>query len=258
MSSVRPIRARSAKNVLAALLLLGTPVSADVIDLRADAWCPFNCDPASDQPGYMVEVAQEALALFGHEVRYTSMTWSRSLSQALSGDITSVIGTDQEESPDLILGPPMGNYQEAVVFRAGEARSIATAEDLEGIRIGAILDYEYNTVIAAYVAENARNPERVQMIGGDDALKRNLQKLKAGRIDMAIDERSVVTYMIDQLGLQDDLQVANYGEATELHIGFSPALEASALYAQQLTEGVAQLKASGRYGEILKRYGLTE
>jgi polar amino acid transport system substrate-binding protein len=96
------------------------------------------------------------------------------------------------------------------------------------------------------------------MIGGDDALKRNLQKLKAGRIDMAIDERSVVTYMIDQLGLQDDLQVANYGEATELHIGFSPALEASALYAQQLTEGVAQLKASGRYGEILKRYGLTE
>lgn len=258
MRSIRPIRSRFIAAPLVALFLLGTPASADVIDLRADAWCPFNCDPDSDRPGYMVEVAQEALAFYGHEVRYSSMTWSRSLSQALSGEITGVIGTDQDESPDLILGPPMGYYREAVVFRAGEARPIETAEDLEGIRIGAILDYEYNAMIAAYVAENEKNPERVQMIGGDDALKRNLQKLKAGRIDMAIDEHSVVTYMIDQLGLQDDLQALEYGEASELHIGFSPALEASALYAQQLTEGVEQLKASGRYGEILKRYGLAK
>ncbi len=257
MRSVRPIRARFAMTTLAALFMLGAPASADVIDLRADAWCPFNCDPDSDRPGYMVEVAQEALALYGHEVRYSSMTWSRSLSQALSGEITGVIGTDQDESPDLILGPPMGNYQEAIVFRAGEAQSIETAEDLEGIRIGAILDYDYNAVIAAYVAENARNPERVQMIGGDDPLKRNLLKLTTGRIDMAIDEYSVVSYMIDQLSLQDELEVLHYGEATELHIGFSPALEASPLYAQQLADGLKQLKASGRYGEILARYGLS-
>ena len=39
------------------LVLLGlvatasTPTGADVISLRADEWCPYNCAPDSDKPG---------------------------------------------------------------------------------------------------------------------------------------------------------------------------------------------------------------
>ena len=63
-----PIR-RFAISVLAVSLLCSA-AKADVIDLRADEWCPFNCEAGSENPGFMVEIAREALALYGHDVGY--------------------------------------------------------------------------------------------------------------------------------------------------------------------------------------------
>lgn len=239
------------------LLLVMPPARADVIELRADIWCPLNCEPDSDRPGYMIELAQEALALYGHEVRYSTMTWGRSLEWVRRGEINGVIGTDQDESPDLVFGPVLGAYQETLIFRKDEGRQIETAEDLDGIRIGAVVDYDYHPVFNTYITEHQQDPTRVQMIGGDETLKRNLQKLSAGRIDMAMDERSVVHYMLRELGMRDRVDLISYEEPTDLFIAFSPVLESSQLYARQLSEGLAQLKESGRYTEILSRYGLS-
>lgn len=247
-------------NLILGLTVLSVPctgVRADTIELRADVWCPFNCEPNSDRPGFMVELAQEALAFYGHEVRYQTLTWGRSLEKTRNGEVNGVIGTDQDESPDLVFGSPMAGYQETLVFRKGEAREISTFEDLEGLRIGAIVDYEYQSMIKAYADEHERDPTRVQLIGGDSALKRNLQKLIAGRIDLTIDERSVLEYAVAQLGIADAVEILPNSDTTDLFIAFSPALESSEVYARQLAEGIERLKASGRYAEILARYGLS-
>lgn len=241
---------------LAALSWSSPGARADTIELRGDVWCPFNCEPNSDRPGFMVELAREALAYYGHDVRYDTLTWSRSLDQTRSGEVNGVIGTDQDESPDLIFGPPLGTYQETLIFRGGEGRQIETVEDLDGLRIGVVVDYDYYPIFNTYITENERDPTRVQIIGGDDALKRNLLKLTSGRIDMTMDERSVVNYTIGELGLADQVELVSYEDASDLFIAFSPALESSQIYAQQLSEGIERLKASGRYAEILARYGL--
>ncbi len=243
---------------VATMLLSAPALRADTIELRADVWCPFNCEPDSDHPGFMVELAQEAMAFFGHEVRYSTLTWGRSLDQTRNGQVNGVIGTDQGEAPDFIFGSPMAGYQETLIFRKGEARQITTHEDLDGLRVGAIVDYEYHTMIKAYIDEHERDPTRVQLIGGDSALERNLQKLVAGRIDFTIDERSVLVHAVAQLGLSDAVEILPHSETTDLFIAFSPALESSELYARQLSEGIERLKASGRYAEILSRYGLSE
>lgn len=74
--------------------LLVSSARADVIELRADPWCPFNCTPGSAAPGFMVELTREALAPFGHEVRYAQLNWSRSLVQVRSGEIQLLSGND--------------------------------------------------------------------------------------------------------------------------------------------------------------------
>lgn len=39
---------------------LSTQVKAEeVITLVADEWCPYNCVPNSEKPGYAIEIAQE-------------------------------------------------------------------------------------------------------------------------------------------------------------------------------------------------------
>ena len=57
----------SALRVLAGLCLgvlaatcAGT-ARADEVVLLADAWCPYNCEPGSDTPGFMIEIARELL-----------------------------------------------------------------------------------------------------------------------------------------------------------------------------------------------------
>ncbi len=231
---------------------------ADVIRLRADHWCPFNCDPGSDRPGFMVEIAREALALYGHEVDYQTMNWSRSLEFARSGRIDGVIGTEPEESPDLIYGPALARYREVAAFRAGEAVMIDSVEAMTGMRLGAIAEYEYADAILDYIAAHADDRSLVQMLSGDHALRQNLLKLLAGRIDIVPEDRSVLLYTLDAMGVADRIEYSPELDTTDLFIAFSPELETSVLYAAQLTEGYERLRASGRVAEILARYGLAD
>lgn len=242
----------------AALTLWGGayPARADVIELRADQWCPFNCVPDSSAPGFMVELAREALAPFGHEVRYANLNWSRSLAEVRVGTVNGVIGTDTDESPDLVFGAPLAKYQEAAVFRRNEARPIATPQDLQGLRLGGIQDYDYAAALLDYIESNKTDPTQVQLLSGDNGLHRNLQKLLNHRIDLILEERSVLLHALNALGLRDQVDVIAQEAVTPLYIGFSPALDSSALYASQLSQGLERLKLSGRYDEILTRYGL--
>ena len=243
--------------VAAAFAFSTAAANSATIELRADTWCPFNCEPESEKPGFMVEIAREALALYGHTVNYETMNWARSLEYARHGRIDGVIGTDQGESPDFIFGAPIGTYREAAAFRPGEASSLDAAEALEGLRIGGITGYEYSDFVAEYVVENA-DTGLVQLLSGDTALEQNLRKLLAGRVDLVPDERSVLAYTLSSMNIASQVELVGAEQVEDLFIAFSPALESSALYAQQLSDGVAQLQKSGRIAEIMSRYGLVD
>lgn len=238
----------------AGLLASVQPARADIIELRADHWCPFNCSPDSPHPGLMVELAREALALFGHEVRYGNLSWTRSLSQVQSGAVNGIIGPDLYKISNLIFSAPMILHQKGIAFRSGEARPITGPEDLEGLQLGAIQDYRHAPSLAQYIARHKADPTRVQLLSGEDGAGRNLRKLMSQRIDLVLEERSVLIYTARSLGLADQVEILPYGEVSALHIGFSPALESSRLYARQFDEGLAYLQQSGRYQDILASY----
>jgi polar amino acid transport system substrate-binding protein len=241
---------------LAGVGLLGSaqPARADIIELRADHWCPFNCSPDSPRPGLMVELAREALALFGHEVRYANLSWSRSLTLVQIGAVNGIIGPDLYKISDLIFSAPMILQQEALAFRGGEARPITATQDLEGLQLGASQDYRHAAGLAQYIAQHKSDPTRVQLLSGEDGAGRNLRKLMNHRIDLVLEERSVLIYTARSLGLSDQVEILPYGEVGALHIGFSSALESSHLYARQFNAGLVQLQQSGRYQEILASY----
>lgn len=203
------------------LFLASQPAWADTIVLGSDPWCPYNCEPGSYRPGFMVEVAREALEPFGHTVEYRSIAWARALAQTEEGRINGVIGAVPDEAPEFVFGPPIGTYEDTIVFRQGETRDISDPTNMEGLRVGAINGYEYYGPISVYISQNSDNRDLVQYASGDDALMINLRKLAAGRLDVVTEVRAVMEYTLDRLGQSDEFEVVNIDVANDLFIAFS-------------------------------------
>lgn len=66
--------------------------AADTIILVADKWCPYNCTPETERPGFLVEIARRAFELAGHKLEYRLMPWKRAVTEAKRGNVNGIIG----------------------------------------------------------------------------------------------------------------------------------------------------------------------
>lgn len=238
----------------------GGTVQADVVTLRADEWCPYNCVPGSDRPGYMIEIAQEIFNRAGHQVDYQALNWMRSIAETRTGRYTAIVGAIAEEAPDFIYpNEPQGMSSDGFARRKGATFRYTGQAAFEGLTLGAIRGYDYHEGVDAYIKKHGSDRSRVQLTAGDDALQQNLKKLATGRVDIVVDDQNVLRLAIQDLGLGDQLEIADSDGAPEpAYIAFSPANDKASEYAALLAEGINDLRASGRLAEILGRYGLAD
>ncbi len=243
---------------LAALVIINSfqVAKADTIELSSNEWCPFVCDPKGGYEGVMVDVVREAMALHGHTVNVELMAWQRGIQFAREGRIHGVIGTDEWETPDLVLAGPAAIYREATAFRPGEAVPYAEFETRNDLRLGAAEGYDYSWPIDNYITRNAGDSDLIQLLPTENYLEQNLRKLLANRVDMVPEEGSVMRYYLRVLGLEDSVELTMDDESFGLFVGFNPDLAQTSTYAEQLEQGIAQLRETGRMDEILSGYGL--
>lgn len=251
---------RLALAALAVGAALAAPAArADVITLRADEWCPYNCAEDSDKPGYGVEVAKEIFSKAGHTLEYKTMAWARALEDGRKGAIVAVIGADKSEAGDYVFpSQPIAVIDNSFLVKKGNAWRYAGPASLEKVKLGGIQGYSYSGVVGDYVAANAKNAARIDMVGGDNALEMNLKKLAAGRIDVTVDAKPVLAYKLMKLNLADKVEFAGSTDAADIYIAFSPANPKSKEYAAILEKGIADMRASGRLKQILDRYGVSD
>ena len=87
--------------------------TAKEVIIAADVWCPYNCEPGSDKPGYLVEIVRESFKLFGNgeKIIYKKVPWTRAMLEAQKGNLSGIIGATLSESKG--LHPPkeaLGRY----------------------------------------------------------------------------------------------------------------------------------------------------
>lgn len=74
--------------VLIILVFFGWGIGfADTIHLRADVWCPYNCEQGSTLPGYIIEAASLIFEKAGHKIDYQTLNWSRTIREVHQGVI---------------------------------------------------------------------------------------------------------------------------------------------------------------------------
>ena len=243
------------------LALLPAVAPAQVVTLRADVWCPYNCQPNSPHPGYMIEIAERAFAHYGIRIEYRTLPWSRTLVDVRAGRIDGAVGataTDSAETRGLVWGQEvLGQSHHVFAVRAGRP-PITNLADLATRSLVAIADYSYDDAIDAHIEAHRAMPERVMLLSGDDVTKRLIRLVLSGRVDALIETRAVLDWELRQIDVGEGLTLSGYGEPVPLTIAFTSADPRGQRYAAILDEGVRRMRASGEFGRILARYGVPD
>jgi len=246
--------------LLFAVLLVPALSLADTITVVADEWCPINCEPGSDKPGYAIEVAQYVFGKAGHQVVYQNLNWSKSIEDSRKGMYSGIVGASKEEAEDFVFPQnTIGASANSFFVSAGSNWTYQGMDSLNGVCLAAIKSYEYGDDLDAYLESNKNDPKKVQVVSGDNPLEKNFKKLDGGRVDVVIEDRPVGDYTIKEMGLKGKIKFAgNDGDPTDFYIAFSPADPKSKEYADLLSQGLDDMRASGKLEEILSRYGMSD
>lgn len=232
--------------------------TAATITVRADSWPPYNDEPKSSKPGYMIEIIEEIFSSQGHEIDYQLMPWPRSLDSVRKGNYDAVVGTDPAESPDFVYpANPLGVSHNGFYVKKGSTWKYAGIDSLKQVRLGIIDGYGYTPALDKYIEEN--KGRKIFAATGDAALPQLLKMLKAGRLDVVLENSSVMSHNLQENQLTNDIINAGLAEQKlDIFMAFSPAKESSKEYRRIFDEGLVELRDNGKLRKILSRYGLKD
>jgi polar amino acid transport system substrate-binding protein len=231
------------------------PAACASVTLCADVWCPYNCTPGSDHPGFAVDIAREALGAAGYQVDYQSASWARCVEDARAGRFSGIIGAIPKDAPDFIFpAQNIGVSTDAYAVRKGDNFRFTDDHALDGRVLGVVRDYNFAGRIGAYIAAHGNDASRIEYVSGADALAKNLGKLLAGRVDVILDDGNVLRHAIATMRLEGRVALADERESVPVFIAFSPATPHARTLARLLDQGIARLRARGRIAQIMASY----
>lgn len=240
------------------MFCLSTAALADDIVIAADTWCPYNCEATSRDRGFMVDVATEILGKQGYTVVYRNDSWTKALRDAGQGRIDAVVGAGASEAKDLIAAmEPLGINKTCLYARASNPFQYRGVDSLNSVKLGVISGYLYGGAIDQYVEQNRIHYQKVQLVTGDKPLLQNVKKLQAGRIDALVENEMVMDFSQRKFDLKG-LRNAGCDQDTPLFIAFSPKRPDARRLAEYMNAGVPLMRRSGRFKQILDRYGVKD
>lgn len=233
-------------------------MAAEPVSMRADHWCPYNCAPEDGKPGYMVEVIRNILARENIELDYGLLDWTEALDAVRTGKVMGAVGANRRETPDFIFPKePLGLSGTVLVQRRGGNWKYDGTASLAAIKIGAVKSYSYDAAIDGHIATHAK-AGKVVLLSGDNVSGQLVTKLLSGEIDAFVEDANVADYLVLSGGYESVVDIIPIGEKTEVSIALAPKNPRSQEIADLLDKGIAEMRANGQLGKILKRYGMRD
>jgi len=231
------------------------------IVLAADYWCPYNCHPEDEKPGFLVELATKVFSIYGVEVEYRLMPWYEALDKAEKGEIDGVIGISQGFTQDLaITSSPQAKSVISAFTRPDTEWVYDGIDSLKGKRASIILDYNLTDILKQYVSANySRTPDLFVLEDGENAVIDSINYLVEGNVDVYIEDELVVNYYLNKHNLMPAVKNAGRVDRTplSLYIAFSKKIENSDKYLEMLENGVSSITATKDIDDLKKKYNIS-
>ncbi len=240
--------------------LLSAVAHADAVVMRADPWYPVNLDPASDRPGYVVEIARLALQRAGHQLDYALYPWERSVDGVRRGKIDCLPGVHRTTVPDFIFTTESFGFDRMAFYARSDAPPFEyhSLADLQDKVVAVIGGYGYTDEMDAYINANGDAPT-LQVTRGDQPLQRNIRMLLAGRVDLVLESIPAIEFTAAQMSVATQMKrVALLPGSPQIYVACSPKKPSSLQYVKVLDEGIRELRRSGELQRILDKYDLQD
>lgn len=247
------------KIVILIFLFLSSLLFSESIILVADYWYPYNGDPDSEAPGFIVEVAQYIFRDAGHEIEYQVVPWTRAISGTRSGIYDGIIASGPEETPDFIYPDiPVISAYHSFFTRDDSLWTFQNLDSLADVTLGVIKDYSYGRLYLDYIQYFNNDENKIQESYGEDALYKNIQKLIIGRIDVLVEDVSVFNNVLLAENITEKFRNAGHSYKEDLFISFSPDNHNSLEYAKIMTEGLNSIKNKKIWTDLLNKYNIED
>ncbi len=234
-------------------------VMADEITLATDLWCPYACDPNSKTPGFMVEIAKEIFEKKGHKINYKIINWARAIALAKEDEINGVISASRADVVGFILPTIPTGYNSNFFWTIKDSKFIyKDIDSLKGLKVGVINAYSYGDEVDLAVSK--KHPS-FSTVSGENALLKLIKMTEAKRLEAFVENPFVLKYLLKDLPkYQDSFKAVskNIANDPDLFIAFSPKNPKSPEYAKIISEGMVQLRKSGKLKDILAKYSLKD
>lgn len=248
--------------LIAILLSLFTMQAAvaEPLSIRADLWPPYNDEPKSIKPGYMIQILWEIYKPLGNPIDYQTLSWTESLEAVRKGQFNAVVGATRDDAPDFIFPrESFGASDTAFFVKNGNPWKFTGKSSLEKIRLGVIESYSYNDELDPYIAAN-KGSRKVIEAKGDEPLAVLVRMLQNGQIDAIAEDTNVMltTMLSSKIPMGSIVPAGSCKEISTLYVAFSPKNPKSRELAAKFDKGIGELRNSGKLKAILQLYGLSD
>lgn len=228
--------------------------------IAGDYWCPYNCKPNSDKPGFLVDIFRRAMRIYDVDVEYIMMPWSKALDELDKGNIDGIIGINNIKDKNLIASKLPLEYSVTKAFTKKDSEWVYDGpESLRGKRLGIIMDYTADDSINNYIGVNYTiNPGEFVVEYGKNAVIESIANILDNKSDVYIEDERVVKYYLHTTGFGKDIRDAGAisSKPLPIYIAFVANIPNVQRYIQYFEKGLASLKATGEYDELRLRYNM--
>lgn len=237
---------------LAGLLLFVLQVAdADqTVRITNGEWKPFLSE-SGHQHGFTSHIITEAFAAEGYTVEYSFFPWARAYEEAKKGyyDAAAAWLDGEDRRENFYLTDPISEIAYHFFHLKSYDFDWETLEDLNGLKIGATIEYTYTP---EFVSAGKNKDLDVEFVATDEL---NLKKLQKGRIQIFPGE-AVVTYgQLRSLFGQQDIELYTHHPkplvVSSLHLLISKKVEGAKELQEVFNRGLDTIKNNGKFDQIM-------
>lgn len=233
---------------IATMVLFASTVQAETVRMAVGGTPPYTIEDGPS--GIIPDLFREAFALQGYTVEFDVVPVRRAKHQLEIGavdGVSSIIGTDLDPA-EYFVAEDVANFEDYIFTLKDSGLAISGPADLDGLSVATFPTAE--VVYPEWLQKAAAEGRRIEV--SDQILQ--VQMLYAGRVDAVLADTRIMAFMV--------AKVANEtGEAPrELtrsplvgSVPLSPVFRDAALR-DALNAGMAELRASGRFDEIIRSH----
>ncbi|MBA5636124.1 transporter substrate-binding domain-containing protein [Duganella sp. LX20W] len=227
-------------------LLLPAAARADALVIAINDWCPYSCSAEGSHRGILVDIVNDIFTAAGSPPHFVQLPFARALSSVRSGQAQAIVGVTHAVAPDLQYpDEPIITTQFCFFTRPESTWRYTSGGELGAVRVGVGSGKKFPPGVERALQDATRVP------GGTDLIWRMVRMLDIGRLDAVLEEHRTLPLELAQRG-HAPLRNAGCIDSNNEYVAFQPG----SAYARIFSEGMRNLRKSGRMAQIYAQYGV--